>query len=37
MGAYIVDARITTRKDGLTLDVLWIQNEDKKAITNLKN
>ena len=34
MGAYIVDARITTRKDGLTLDVLWIQNEDKKAITN---
>ena len=34
LGAYIVDARITTRKDGLTLDVLWIQNEDKKAITN---
>ncbi len=34
MGAYIVDARITTRKDGLTLDVLWVQNEDKKAITN---
>ena len=34
MGAYIVDARITTRKDGLTLDVLWIQNEDKKAITD---
>ena len=33
LGAYIVDARITTRKDGLTLDVLWIQNADKKAIT----
>ena len=33
-GAYIVDARITTRKDGLTLDVFWVQNDDKKAITN---
>ena len=33
-GAYIVDARITTRKDGLTLDVFWVQNDDKKAITS---
>ena len=32
-GASIVDARITTRKDGLTLDVLWVQNADKQAIT----
>jgi len=32
-GANIVDARITTRKDGLTLDVFWIQDQDKKAIT----
>ena len=33
LGAYIVDARITTRKDGLTLDVLWIQDQDRQAIT----
>ena len=33
-GANIVDARITTRKDGLTLDVLWLQDQDKSAITD---
>ena len=33
LGAYIVDARITTRKDGLTVDVLWIQDQDRQAIT----
>ena len=33
LGAYIVDARITTRKDGLTVDVLWIQDHDRQAIT----
>ena len=32
-GANIVDARVTTRKDGLTLDVLWVQDQDKQAIT----
>ena len=34
LGAYIVDARITTRKDGLTVDVLWIQDQDRQAITD---
>jgi [protein-PII] uridylyltransferase len=33
-GANIVDARITTRKDGLTLDVFWIQDQHKEAITD---
>ena len=33
-GASIVDARITTRKDGLTLDVLWLQDQDQAAITD---
>ena len=33
MGAYIVDARITTRKDGLTVDALWVQNKNRQAIT----
>ncbi len=32
-GANIVDARITTRKDGLTLDVLWVQDQNNQAIT----
>ena len=32
--AVIVDARLTTRKDGLTVDVLRIQNTDKQAITD---
>ena len=32
-GANIVDARITTRKDGLTLDVLWVQDQNYQAIT----
>ncbi|MGB2436167.1 MAG: [protein-PII] uridylyltransferase, partial [Candidatus Puniceispirillales bacterium] len=26
-------ARITTRKDGLTLDVLWVQDQNNQAIT----
>jgi [protein-PII] uridylyltransferase len=33
MGVCIVDARITTRKDGLAVDVLWIQDRDRQAIT----
>ena len=33
LGASIVDARIITRKDGLTLDSLWLQDRDRKAIT----
>jgi len=33
-GANIVDARITTRKDGLTLDALWIQDQAKEAISD---
>ncbi len=32
MGADIVDARIATRKDGLTIDILWFQNIKKQAI-----
>ena len=34
LGINIVDARITSRKDGLTLDVLWIQDKDKQAIAD---
>lgn len=32
-GACIVDARITTRKDGLAVDVLWIQDLNQQAIS----
>ena len=31
-GVNIVDARITTRKDGFTLDILWIQDTARGAI-----
>lgn len=34
LGANIVDARITTRKDGLALDAFWVQNQDRQAITD---
>ena len=34
LGYNIVDARITTRKDGITLDALWIQDQQKQAITD---
>lgn len=34
LGYNIVDARITTRKDGVTLDALWIQDQHKQAITD---
>ena len=36
MGANIVDARTTTRKDGLTLNALWIQDQNKQAISEAK-
>ena len=32
-GASIVDARISTRKDGLTLDSFWLQDRDRQAVT----
>ena len=34
VGGHIVDARITTRKDGLTLDAFWIQDRNREAITD---
>lgn len=33
-GASIVDARITTRKDGLVVDVFWLQDRDRQAISD---
>ena len=33
-GVSIVDARISTRKDGLTLDSFWIQDRDRQAVTD---
>ena len=33
-GANIVDARVISRKDGLALDVLWVQDATRQAITD---
>ena len=33
-GANIVDARVISRKDGLALDVLWVQDATSQAITD---